>query len=238
MNDLDNECYLFSLINGEIDGINYTIYKDSINKGQYFYKELDYTKFSNSKYLLIKFFSREYKDGVYSFSKVKRIYLENLKKDETEEEFGIKKIEEFTEYKITRQEYIFSYDYKTYLNNTEDLMVYITVPLTKNGYVGEFEVINPLMQNFTFKYRNIETIPLIKGKHVTSSGRYYFIFRNNVGVTFYLHNTIRFFPLNKINNYISETSHLISNGLIYFTMNLEEDRYVYIDHNLKELFFI
>ena len=233
LNQLDNECYLFSLINNEIKDINFIIQQYSIEKGKYLYEELDYTHFSNAKYLLIKIFSCENAANMCVFSKTQRIYLENLKKDEEEEEFGIKKIEEFTEYKITRQDYIFSYDYKPYINNIKDLMVYITVPATSTGYVGKFEVINPSMQSFTFKYRYTETIPLIKGTHVTSSGRYYFIFRNCPGVSFYVHNTIRFFPLNKINNYISETEHRISNGdgMLYLTMDLEEDKYIYLESN-------
>ena len=239
MNNIDNECFLFSLINGDIENISYIIQKDSTDDGRYFYTELNFSKFSNSKYLLIKILSCENEINMCIFSKTQRIYLENLVNDK-EEEFGVKKIEEFTEYNITRQDYIFSYEYKPYLDNIGDIILYIAVPKTGDNYVGEIEVINPLMQNFTFKYRYTETIPLIKGQHVTSRGKYYFIFRDCVGVTFYVHNTIRFFPLNKINNYISETSHMVSNGinygLLYFTMNLEEDRYIFLKFSSGNLY--
>ena len=237
INNLDNECYLFSLINGEIHNINFTIEEFIARDIRYFFTEVNITKFSNSKYLLVKVFSCENEANMCVFSKAKKIYFEDLKKKE-DEEFGIKKVEEFIEYNVTRQDYIFSYDYKPYTNNLEDIMIYVAVPTTTIDYVGEFEVINPLMENFTFKYRYTETILLIKGKHVKSRGRYYFIFRNCTGVTFYVHNTIRFFPLNKINNYISETDHKISNddGLLYFTMRLDEDRYVYLEHNSGEMY--
>ena len=240
MNNLDNECYMFSLVNGEIENINYIIHKDFIYDGQYFYTELDYSKFSNPKNILIKIFSCENKSGVCLFSKVRKINLEKLKKDEEEkeEEFGIKKIEEFTEYNITRQDYIFSYYYNPYPSDIEDIMIYITVPTTSYVSVGDFEVINPLMQSFKFKYSYSETVQLIKGEHVTSSGRYYFIFRNDVGVQFYLHNIIHFFPLNKINNFLFENEHRISNynGILYFTMNLEEDKYIYVDKGFGDLY--
>lgn len=86
------------------------------------------------------------------------------------------------------------------------------------------------MQNFTFKYRHTETIHLLKGEHITSYGKFYFIFRDYVGVSFIVHNILKFFPLNKINNYISDAN--IRNSVkLYFTMNLKEDRYIYIEHN-------
>ena len=114
MNNLDNECYMFSLVNGEIENINYFIHKDFIYDGEYLYTELDYSKFSNPKNILLKIFSCENKSNMCLFSKTRKINLEKLKKseEEKEEEFGIKKIEEFTEYNITRQDYIFSYYYK------------------------------------------------------------------------------------------------------------------------------
>ena len=237
MNKIDNECNLFPLINNEIKDINYTIKKSHIINSNYLYEELDYSQFNNTKHLLIRILSCENEMNICFFSKTKRIYLENLNKDE-EEEFGVIKIEDFVEYKVTRKEYIFSYDNKNYLNNLEDIIIYVTVPKTGENYVGEFEVINPLMQNFTFKYRDRETIHLEKGRHVKSLGKYYFIFRNCEGVSFYVHNSIYFFPLNKINNYISETSHEVStgNGLLYFTMNLKEDRYIYLRHNSDEFY--
>ena len=57
-------------------------------------------------------------------------------------------------------------------------------------------------------------------------------------MSFYLHNTIHFFPLNIINNYISETNHRVSNGngLLYFTMDFEEDKYVYLEWNNGRLY--
>ena len=236
--NLDNECFFFSFINNEImDDINYSIKKNLIYNGKFILEELDYTKFSDSKYLLIKIYSCKNEKDICVFSKTQRIFLENLKKDE-EEELGVTKIEEFTEYKITREEYIFSYDYKNYLNNLEDIFIYISSPATKTKYIGEVEVINPSLQSFIFKYRHTETIPLIKDKHVVSNGKYYFIFRNCSSVTFYLHNTAHFFSLNKINNYISETDRRISNGdgLIYFNLDLEEDKYVYLEWNTGKLY--
>ena len=49
---------------------------------------------------------------------------------------------------------------------------------------------------------------------------------------------MKFFPLNKINNYISETNHRVSNGngLIYYTMTLEEDKYIYLEWNSALLY--
>ena len=79
MNKIDNECFLFSLINNEIiEDINYIIINDSIHEGMFLYKELNYTKFINSKYLLIKIYSCKNEKDVCVFSKTKRIYLENI----------------------------------------------------------------------------------------------------------------------------------------------------------------
>ena len=230
MHKLDNECFFFSLLNNEIKDINYIIINDTINEGRFLYEEIDYTKFSATKYLLIKIYSCKNEKDLCVFSKTKRIYLENMEKG-NDEEFGVKQIEEFIEYNITMEDYLFSYDYKTYLNNLEDIFLYITSPTSESNYNGELEVINPFLENFVFKFRYTETIPLIKGKHIISQGRYYFIFRNCSGVSFYLHNTIHFFPLNTINNYLSETDRRVSNGngLIYFTMTLEEDKYIYLE---------
>ena len=199
LNQLDNECYLFSLINNEIKDIKYEIINFSLNNEKFLYEEIDYSKFSNSKNLLIRIYSCENEKDVCIFSKANKIYFEKIKQNDVEEDFGIKKIEELTQYNITRQEYIFSYDYESYLHNVEDIFIYITIPQTSNDYVGELGVINPLMQNFTYKYKSTQAIPLIRGREVVSKGKYYFIFRNGTGVTFYLYNTISFFPLNKIN---------------------------------------
>ena len=240
---LDNECFLFSLINNEIYDINddnYQITNISIYEGRFLYDEIDYSKFSKSKYLLIKIYTCNNEKDICVFSKTQRLYLENLKKDKVDEP-GIKEIEEFQEYKVTKDEYIFSYNYQNYLNNPEDILIYISAPTSKvsrNDYIGEVEVINPLMQSFVFKYRYTHTIPLTKKEQVTSNGIYYLIFKNCTDVTFYLHNTISFFPLNKINNYISETDHKISNGdgMLYFTMDINEDKYIYLEWNTGELY--
>ena len=129
MKKIDNECFLFSLINNEIKNINYDIIINSVYKGEFLYEEIDYTKFSNSKYLLIKIYSCKNEKDICVFSKTQRIYLENSAKEE-DEESGITKIEEFTEYKVTTRNYMFSYDYKNYLNSLEDIFIYITSPTT------------------------------------------------------------------------------------------------------------
>ena len=240
---LDNECFLFSLINNERYDINEDIYEIknlSIYEGRFLYEEIDYSKFIKSKYLLIKIYTCNNEKDICVFSKTQRIYLENLKK-EKDNELGITEIEEFQEYKVTKDEYIFSYDYKNYLNSVEDILIYISAPTAKvsrNDYIGEVEVINPSMQSFIFKYRYTHTIPLIKKEQVTAKGKYYLIFKNCSDVTFYLHNTISFFPLNKINNYISETDHKISNGdgMIYFTMDIKEDKYIYLEWNTGQVY--
>ena len=240
---LDNECFLFSLINNErydINEDNYEIKNFSIYEGRFLYEEIDYSKFVKSKYLLIKIYTCNNEKDICVFSKTQRIYLENLKK-EKDDELGITEIEEFQEYKVTKDEYIFSYDYKNYLNSVEDILIYISAPTAKvsrNDYIGEVEVINPSMQSFIFKYRYTHTIPLIKKEQVTANGKYYLIFKNCSDVTFYLHNTISFFPLNKINNYISETDHKISNGdgMIYFTMDIKEDKYIYLEWNTGQVY--
>ena len=240
-NKLDNECYLLSLINNEKKDIEFDIYNYTIKEGRYLYEEVDYSKYSNSKYLLIKIYSCKNEKEICVFSKTKSIYLENLEnKGVDEEEIGITKIEEFTEYKVTMDEYMFSYDYKNYLNTLEDIFIYISGPTRSfdNYYLGELEVINPLLESFIFKYRFTETISLIKDKHIISNGKYYFIFRNCSDVSFYLHNTLHFFPLNKINNYITESEYKTSygDGLLYFTMNLEEDKYIYLEWNTGRLY--
>ena len=240
---LDNECILFSMINNEIYDIsndNYEIKNISIYEGRYLYEEIDYSKFINSKYLLIKIYTCNNEKDICVFSKTQRLYLENLKKAKVDEP-GITEIAEFQEYKVTKDDYIFSYDYRNYLNSPEDILIYISTPTAKvsrNDYIGEVEVINPLMQSFIFKYRYTHTIPLIKKEQVVSNGKYYLIFKNCSDVTFYLHNTISFFPLDKINNYISETDHKISNGdgMIYFTMDIKEDKYIYLEWNTGQLY--
>ena len=236
---LDNETFLFSLINDKIENINYEIKNYSLNGEIFLYEEVEYSKFSNPKYLLIRIFSCENEDNTCVFSKTKKIFLENLKKDEQEDkEFGVTNIEEFTEYKITRNEFIFSYDYKSYLNEIGNIYIYITIPKTNDDIEGEFQVINPLIQNFTFKYRAAETISLAKGKHVVSNGKYYFIFKDSVGLSFFIHNTMRFLPLDKINNYIldADTLSLEDEGLLYFTMNLEKEKYIHQKWSLGNLY--
>ena len=106
INNLVNECYLFSLINGEIHNINFTIEEFIARDIRYFFTEVNITKFSNSKYLLVKVFSCENEANMCVFSKAKKIYFEDLKKKE-DEEFGIKKVEEFIEYKMSQDKIIF-----------------------------------------------------------------------------------------------------------------------------------
>ena len=240
INQLDNECFFFSLINNEIKDIKYDTYY-FIKEGRYLYEEIDISKYPNTKNFLIKIYSCKNEKEICVFSKTKIIYMDNLEKhEENEEEIGITKIEEFTEYKVTRDEYMFSYDYKNYLNTLEDMFIYISSPtrVLDKHYTGELEVINPLFESFTFKYRFTETISLIKDKHIVSNGKYYFIFRNCSDVTFYLHNTLHFFPLNKINNYITESDYKTSygDGLLYFTMDIEEDKYIYLEWNTGQLY--
>ena len=153
-------------------------------------------------------------------------------------EFGIKNVIELTQYNITRKDYIFSYDYDSYLHNIEDIFIFITVPQTSKDYVGELEVINPLMQNFTYKYKSTQAIPLKKGTQVVSKGKYYFIFRKGTGVTFYLYNNIKFFPLDKINNFKSSIVGLYpySERIFYFAMNLEEEKYIYLEWTNGDLY--
>ena len=239
-NKFDNECFLFSLINNEIKYLNYDISDYVIYEGRFLYEEIDYKKFIDSKALLIKIYSCKNEKNICVFSKSKRIFLENLIKNNNDEP-GITKIEEFKEYKVTKDEYIFSYDYKNYLNSLEDMFLYITTPTQKisnNDYIGQIEIINPLMETFILKYRYTETIPLIKNQHIKSNGKYYFIFKNCSSVTFYLHNTLNFFPLNKINNYISETDYKTTygDGLIYFEMHIEEDKYIYLEWNTGQIY--
>ena len=239
-NKFDNECFLFSLINNELKYLNYDISDYVIYEGRFLYEEIDYKKFIDSKALLIKIYSCKNEKNICVFSKSKRIYLENLIKNNNDEP-GITKIKEFKEYKVTKDEYIFSYDYKNYLNSLEDMFLYITTPTQKisnNDYIGQIEIINPLMETFILKYRYTETIPLIKNQHIKSNGKYYFIFKNCSDVTFYLHNTLNFFPLNKINNYISETDYKTTygDGLIYFEMHIEEDKYIYLEWNTGQIY--
>ena len=93
LNQLDNECYLFSLINDEIKDIKYEIRNFSLNNERFLYEEIDYSKFSNSKNLLIRIYSCENEKDVCIFSRANKIYLEKIKQSDIEEEFGIKKIE-------------------------------------------------------------------------------------------------------------------------------------------------
>jgi len=239
-NQLDNECFFFSLINNNKKDIIFDTYY-FIKEGRYLYEEIDCSKYPNSKNFLIKIYSCKNEKEICVFSKTKIIYMDNLEKqEENEEEIGITKIEEFTEYKVSMDEYMFSYDYTNYLNTLEDMFIYISGPtrVLDKYYLGELEVINPLFESFIFKYRFTETIPLIKDKHIVSNGKYYFIFRNCSDVTFNLHNTLHFFPLNKINNFITESDYKTSygDGLLYFTMDIEEDKYIYLEWNTGQLY--
>ena len=56
--------------------------------------------------------------------------------------------------------------------------------------------------------------------------------------SFFIHNTMRFLPLDKINNYIldADTLSLEDEGLLYFTMNLEKEKYIHQKWSLGNLY--
>ena len=222
---LDNECYLLSLLQNQVNDINYDLITVPNNEKSFMIiQEIDYSKFASSKYLLIKIFNCENDVNYCSFSITQRIYLENIK-DDDEGQDGITKIEESREYNVTRTEYIFSYNNKNYLNNISDIVINIT-NFGKDPF-WEINIINPSMGYQTLTSSD-PYLYLQKNKYFNTIGKYYFIFKNSPGLSFYVHNSIYFIDLNKVSHYIPKKI----TGLTYFyySMNIEEDRYVYLDY--------
>ena len=97
--------------------------------------------------------------------KTQRIFLENLNKEEVQKlnEYGIIKIKELIEYNITRKEFIFEFDYFSYLTQLDEILIHIFYPgdFSKN-VKGKLEVINPLFQRFVFEFNKNDTIYLRK----------------------------------------------------------------------------
>ena len=232
VNKIDNECDLLSLINnGNINfkNINYELKFAFDENNKILYEEIDYSKFS-TKYLLIKIFTCVEEINLCFFSKTQRIYLEKLEQEKNEEEKDnneITKIKELTEYNITRDEFMFEYDYNSYLSQFDDILIHIFYPA--RYYISQLNVINPSFQSFSFDFGSDDVIVLKKDEHVNSNGKFYLIFKPDLGVSFYIQNMIKFFPLNIINNYISKIkNNTVSNGgYQIFNFDIKEDKYIY-----------
>ena len=229
---LDNECYLISLIENrenKYKDLNYEIRFLSDTKSKIIYEEIKYSKFS-SKYLLIKVFTCIEKLNLCLFPPTQRIFLENIKKEESQksQEFGITKIKELTQYNITRKEFMFEYDYLSYLSFLDDIIIYIYYPAMLREK-GKLEVINPSFQRFVFEFSENDVIYLKRDIHVTSNGKYYLIFNAKLGTSFYIHNMLRFFSLNSINNFETTVRNntLSNGGFQIFNFDIESDRYIF-----------
>ena len=237
INRLDNECSLISLMENEendFKDLNYELIIKSNENSKILYEEIDYSKFS-SKYLLVKLFTCIEKINLCSFEKTQRIYLENIKKDENQEtENEITKIIEFNEYIVTRKQFIFEYDYKNYLSDFDDILINIFFVYSEEN-LGELEVINPLFERFIFTIKANEVIYLKKDIHVNSNGKFYFIFKSRLGISFYIHNMLHLFSLNQKNNYLSKIqNNKVSNGgYQFFNLELESEKYIYITKSSK-----
>ena len=222
---LDNQCFLLSLLEQENKDINYDLITVRDRFKEILIEEIDYSKFNSSKYLLIKIFNCESNKNFCTFSKTQRIYLENIKDDEEEKEFGIIKIEDLKEYEITRNEFIFSYYNKNYLNNISDIVIYFINSIDSNS--KELEIITPSLKYLTFKNFN-SYIKLQKNNQINLIGKFYFIFTNCRGLSFYIHNTLYFIDLNKVSHSISISYPFQDEQkYFYYSMDLEKNFSIY-----------
>ena len=244
MESLDNPCFLFQFLeNDTFLDYNYLILSES-SDSKFKYIEIDIkNKFINKKNIYVKImaYSNIFKSAI--FSGVKKIYMENIVnenkiKDVNEDDNAIN-IEENKEYSINNNEFIFKYNLqKNHLNILP--IIFLTYYNTYNlaYYVEtEIEIINPLFQTFKYKMDDAEVITL-NSTIIKDYGDYYFIFRNCLGVKFYIHNTINIFPLNSgIENYQTTSLNNASADFISFSLNLEKDKYIYIKNACKFYFY-
>ena len=233
-NKLNNPCYYFQFFDKNFSPSDYNyliIYATPENNQKFIYEEIDLSKFSKKKNLYIKILTYHEKYKTIYYSNVKKIYIENIlqnNEDIIDNEAGIINIDENKEYNINNNEYIFKYHLKKNILNilpTIFLTYYNTYNNQKSVYT-ELEIINPFLLNFTYSLKSASTIALTNQTIIKDYGDYYFIFRNCLGIKFYIHNTANVFLLNnEISNYYTDSIPLIP--IIYFSLNLTEEKYIF-----------
>ena len=232
---LDNPCFLFQFLENDINlDYNYLVVSESSDSNFKYIEINTNNKFTNKKNIYIKIisYSNEFKSAF--FSEEKKIYIENIAEEnninETIEEDNSINIEENKEYSINNNEFMFKYNLKkNHLNILPIIFLTYYNTYNINYYVKtEIEIINPLFQTFTYQMDNGNTITL-NSTIIKDFGNYFFIFRNCLGVKFYIHNTINTFSLNgEIKNYQAISFNNASEAFISFSLNLDKDRYIYI----------
>ena len=120
MNKLNNPCFFFQFFDKKFDissEYNNIIAYAASKKEKLIYKEIDISKFNKNKNLFIKILSySEYYKTIF-YSKVKKIFIENIIENnnnikENENNFGYEYIYDNKEYSISNDKYIFKYNIK------------------------------------------------------------------------------------------------------------------------------
>ena len=73
---MSNECFLFDIIENKAKDINFEITEIAFDKSEYFYTEVNYSKFT-SEHFLIKIYSCKNDLNICIFSETRRIFTEN-----------------------------------------------------------------------------------------------------------------------------------------------------------------
>ena len=247
LNKLNNPCYFFQLFDKDYDlssEYNNMIIYASSNKDYFIFEEIDISKFNKNKNLYVKILYYSEKNKIVSYSKAKKIYIENIdkinnyKEIENTDNFGTDVIYDNKEYSINNNEYIFKYNIKR--NHLGVFpMLFLTYYNTNglNNVQAELEIINPLLQNITYKLGNASQITLNKEMIFKDYGDYYFIFRNSLGIKFFIHNTINKFPLNESPFYYSNSSDLATDSIMYFSLKLNQKKKVFINTRCTLYFY-
>ena len=228
-NKLNNPCYFFQLLdkdnNLSLEYNNIITYASS-KKYYFIFEEIDITKFNKNKNLYVKilYYSEHYQTIFYS--KTKKIFIENIIQ-ENKYDFDADYILNNKEYSISNNKYMFKYNIKK-----NHLGIFPTIFLTYYNTYNledinqELEIIDPLLQNITYKLVGTNQITLSEQNTTKEYGDYYFIFRNALGIKFYIHNTINIFSLNEIPYYISYSNDRATDSIIYFSLKLNKPKYI------------
>ena len=243
LNKLNNPCYFFQFYenNFNLSEYNYTIINTDYKNDYFFYEKINIINFNKNIYIKILSYSEKYKTVFYS--KAKKIYIENIKQDnynnESKNEVDYTILDENKEYSINNNEYIFKYNLKkNHLNNIPTIFLKYYNTYQSNNNLTELEIINPLYNMENYKLKTSGELTLNSDNILEDYGEYYFIFRNCLGIKFYIHNTINIFSLDdKTKNYLSNSDYKATESIMYFSLKLLEDKYIYIGTSCDLYFY-
>ena len=233
---LNNPCYFFQILEkgpNLLSEYNNKIIYASSRKDYFIYEEINISQFTQNKKLYIKILSYSEKFKTIFYSKTKIIYLENIIQNDNnknENDFGFNYIEDNKEYTITNDNYIFKYSIKrNYLNIMPVIFLKYYITYEPSYLDKEIEIINPLLQNVTNNLGSSGELTLSVNNILKEYGDYYIIFRNCLGVKFYIHNTINIFTLNdNTPHYLSYSSNNATDSILYLSLNLTKEKYIYL----------